>query len=122
MSEDTPDGKSDRLDSLEEREALDALMTQAHGELREIAKAYLLREPRGHTLQPTDLVHEAYLRLLRDRNLPQALEKKHFFFAATRAKREILVEHARRKREGGQSDAWPGSLPRLMLGPQSGPV
>jgi hypothetical protein len=58
--------------------------------------AWLGQEAPGHTLQPTALVHEAYLRLT-DKSAVTWESRKHFFFAAARAMRDILVEQARRK-------------------------
>jgi RNA polymerase sigma factor (TIGR02999 family) len=66
-----------------------------YGQLRRLAAAYLRREPRGHTLQPTALVNEALVRLLgqgsQDLNGPALIQ------AAARAMRHVLVDHARRK-------------------------
>ncbi|MFN0059855.1 MAG: ECF-type sigma factor [Planctomycetota bacterium] len=76
-----------------------------YDELRRLARARLAREPVGQTLQPTALVHEAYLRLL---NTPDARwdTRGHFFAAAAQAMRRILIERARRKkrlRHGGEA-------------------
>jgi RNA polymerase sigma factor (TIGR02999 family) len=68
-------------------------------ELRHLASAKMAREAPGHTLQPTALVHEVWLRLARDQE--QAFQNRaHFFGAASEAMRRILVEHARRKQTG----------------------
>ena len=79
------------------------LLPLVYDELRKLAQAQLARLPPGQTLQPTALVHEAYLRLVGKEDLH--LEgRRHFFFAAARAMRDILVEQARRKagpRRGG---------------------
>lgn len=64
-------------------------------ELRELATAYLLQQPPGHTLQPTALVHEAYVRLSGNGGAPR--DRTHFLAVAARAMRQILVDHARRK-------------------------
>jgi RNA polymerase sigma factor (TIGR02999 family) len=72
------------------------LLPLVYEELRKLAKARMARLPPGETLQPTALVHEAYLRLVGKSDL--LLEgRKHFFFAAARAMRDILVERARSK-------------------------
>jgi RNA polymerase sigma factor (TIGR02999 family) len=72
------------------------LLPLVYDELRKLAKARMAHLPPGQTLQPTALVHEAYLRLLGKRDLH--LEgRRHFFFAAARAMRDILVEQARSK-------------------------
>ena len=80
-------------------QALDELTPIVYGELRRIAAAYLHRERRDHTLQPTALVNEAYVRLVRDAHL-QATNRTHFFVLAAKLMREILVDHARRHRAG----------------------
>jgi RNA polymerase sigma factor (TIGR02999 family) len=80
-------------------EAAPELLQVVYAELRAIAAGHLARERSGHTLQPTALVHEAYLRLLApaDRDAPQWNGRGHFFAAASQAMRRILVESARRK-------------------------
>jgi RNA polymerase sigma factor (TIGR02999 family) len=72
------------------------LLPLVYEELRKLAHNRLARLPPGQTLQPTALVHEAYLRLLGKRDL-QLEDKRHFFFVAARAMRDILVEQARSK-------------------------
>jgi RNA polymerase sigma factor (TIGR02999 family) len=79
-----------------DREATARLLDLVYSELRKLAKARMARLPPGQTLQPTALVHEAYLRLLGKTDL-HVESRKHFFFAAARAMRDILVEQARRK-------------------------
>jgi RNA polymerase sigma factor (TIGR02999 family) len=79
--------------------ALEELMPLVYGELREIAAAYLRKERQGHTLQPTAVVHEAYIRLVRQRN-PDWENRQHFFGVAAHLMRQILVEHARRRGAG----------------------
>ena len=70
-----------------------ALLAQVYAELRALARAKMAREQPGHTLQPTALVHEAWLRLGE-----QTFEDRaHFFGAAAEAMRRILIERARRK-------------------------
>jgi RNA polymerase sigma factor (TIGR02999 family) len=75
-------------------EALDALLPLVYAELRRVAGAYIRRERPGQTLQATGLVHEAYLRLMRDRNV-QWQNRAHFCAIAANAMRQILVERAR---------------------------
>jgi RNA polymerase sigma-70 factor, ECF subfamily len=87
-----------------DRDALDALMPVVYAELRAIANGYLRRERTGHTLQPTALVHEAWMSLVKQD--PVAFEhRKQFFALAAQAMRHILVDHARMaaagKRGGG---------------------
>jgi RNA polymerase sigma factor (TIGR02999 family) len=77
--------------------ALDRLIPLVYSELRVIAKSYLARERAGHSLQPTALVHEAYLRLVLQ-STPDFQNRAHFFGVAAHLMRQILVDHARRKR------------------------
>jgi RNA polymerase sigma factor (TIGR02999 family) len=69
------------------------------GELRRLAAGYLRRERAGHTLQPTAVVNEAYLRLMRQRRVHWE-NRAHFFGIAAKMMRRVLVDHARRKRAG----------------------
>jgi len=79
------------------QEAIAELLPLVYGELRRVAGAYMRRERPGQTLQPTALVHEAYLRLVRDRHVRWE-NRAHFCAIAANAMREILVERARRRR------------------------
>ena len=72
------------------------LLPAVYAELRRLAAALASRLPPGQTLQPTALVHEAYLRLVGEQD-PGWQGRRHFFGAAARAMRQILVEQARRK-------------------------
>jgi RNA polymerase sigma factor (TIGR02999 family) len=77
--------------------ALDRLVPLVYDELRRLARGHLRREPPGHTLQATALVHEVFLRLVdADRMTPT--NRTHFFAISARLMRQILVDHARRKR------------------------
>src|SRR5205085_813356 len=76
--------------------ARDQLFPLVYAELRRRAAGYLRREARGHTLQPTALVHEAYLRLS-DKN-PGWKSRTHFFAVASQTMRRLLVDHARARR------------------------
>ena len=78
------------------QQALDRLTPLVYGELRQLAAAYLRKERPDHTLQPTALVHEAYLRLVDQQN-PSWRDRSHFFGVAARLMRQILVDHARRR-------------------------
>lgn len=84
--------------------AFDRLVPLVHDELRVIASRLLRYEAPGHTLQPTDLVHEAYLKLSGG-SLPDWHNRAHFFGIASNTMRRLLVDHARRrkaaKRGGG---------------------
>src|SRR3954447_21896249 len=77
--------------------AADELMPLVYEELRRIAAYKMAQEPAGQTLQATALVHEAWMRLVKNGN-PQFGGRPHFFCAAAEAMRRILVEAARRKR------------------------
>jgi RNA polymerase sigma factor (TIGR02999 family) len=78
------------------QEAVDQLLPLVYGELRRIAAAHLRRERDGHTLQPTALVHEAYLQLVGQRGL-QWQSRAHFMGIAAYLMRQVLVAHARRR-------------------------
>ena len=102
--------------------ALERLIPLVYGELRRQARGYLRKERSGHTLQPTALVHEVYLRLV-DQSQVKWQNRAHFFGVAARAMREILVDHARkrraRKRGGPDSlisidDVNPASPPKNL--------
>ena len=86
---------TDLLDSIQDRDAQapERLLPLVYAELRQLARAKMAREQPRHTLQPTALVHEAWLRLGE-----QPFENRaHFFGAAAEAMRRILIERARRK-------------------------
>jgi RNA polymerase sigma factor (TIGR02999 family) len=76
------------------RAVLDELLPLIYGELRGLAANYLRRERAGHTLQPTALVHEAYMRLV-DQKQVRWQNRAHFFGVAAQMMRRILVDHAR---------------------------
>src|SRR5205807_9035656 len=87
-----------------DQQAVAQLLPLLYGELRRLAQARMAQLPPGQTLQPTALVHEAYLRLIGKADL-HLESRRHFFFAAARAMRDILVEQARSKagpRRGGR--------------------
>ena len=76
--------------------AADQLLAVVYEQLHQLARARMAHLPPGQTLQPTALVHEAYLRLT-DKSDVSWESRRHFFFAAARAMRDILVEQARRR-------------------------
>lgn len=78
------------------REATDELLPLVYAELRDLAARLLRHERPDHTLQPTALVHEAYLRLV-DQRVETWENKAHFLGIAAQAMRRILVDHARRR-------------------------
>ena len=79
--------------------AFEALAPLVYNELRQRARNYLRHERPDHTLQPTALLHEAYLRMIGE-HLPAWQNRAHFFAIASRAMRQILVDHARRRGAG----------------------
>jgi RNA polymerase sigma factor (TIGR02999 family) len=86
-----------------DRQASDELLVLVYDELRRLAASRLAQEAPGQTLQPTALVHEAWLRLVGDQN-PSFNDRTHFFRASAEAMRRILIDRARRKktqRHGG---------------------
>lgn len=74
--------------------AEEELLTVVYNELRRLASSLLRRERKGHTLQPTELVHEAFLKLTGG-SAPSFEDRRHFFGIAARAMRQLLVDHAR---------------------------
>jgi RNA polymerase sigma factor (TIGR02999 family) len=87
-----------------DRQGAGQLLPQVYDELRRLAAQRLAHEPPGQSLSPSDLVHEAYVRLVGDDAERPWVNRGHFFAAAAEAMRRILVENARkkrRKRHGG---------------------
>ena len=82
-----------------DEKALEALLPHVYQELHAVAAAYMRRERPGHTLHPTELIHETYLRLIGS-ELPEIENRKHFYALAARQMRQVLVDHARRHRAG----------------------
>lgn len=103
-------------------EAIAQLLRLVYSELRRLARARMARTPPGNTLQPTALVHEAYLRLVGKDDEKLGKSRGHFFAAAAQAMRDILVEQARRKsrqkRGGGRRriDVGDANLAEVPLG------
>ena len=90
-------------------EALDELLPHIYNELHRQAAAYLRRERPNHTLQTTALVHEAYLKLI-DQKQVEWKSRGHFFALAAQAMRRILVDHAKgrhREKRGGPNENVP---------------
>ncbi len=85
------------------RQALDDLTPRVYAELRQLAAGYLRNERADHTLEPTALVHEAYLRMVDQQEAPSCRNRSHFFAIAARLMRQILVDHARRRQTGKRS-------------------
>lgn len=91
-----------------DRKALEDLYELVYGELRTMAESGMRRERAGHTLQPTALVNEVYLRLTGEESWQN---RRHFFGAAAQAMRRVLVDHARKK----QADKRGDGLERVTL-------
>jgi RNA polymerase sigma-70 factor, ECF subfamily len=81
------------------------LFDAIYPEMRRLARALLRRERQGHTLQPTELAHDAYLKLV-DHAAMLAQDRAHFLGIAARAMRQILVDHARRRQATKRGAAW----------------
>lgn len=92
-------------------EAREELLALVYAPLRSIAERHLYREREGHTLQPTALVHELYLKLVEQRKVDWH-DRAHFFGVAAQVMRRILVDHARRRK----SDKRGGDVTPLTIG------
>ena len=102
-----------------DRQAAADLLPLVYDELRKLAAARMAAESPDHTLQPTALVHEAYLRLVGPADDVRWDNRGHFFAAAAEAMRRILVDHARRKAATGTAAASPA---RTRPGPGRQPA
>lgn len=96
------------------------LMPLVYPELRRLARRYLQRERPGHTLQPTALVHEAFLKLV-DQSRVRWRGRSHFFAVGAQAMRRLLIDHARghqrAKRGGGERCVTLSGAEAIALGP-----
>jgi RNA polymerase sigma factor (TIGR02999 family) len=102
-----------------DREAEERLVSQVYAELKRLAGNYMRQERGNHTLEPTALVHEAYLRLMQQNRAPWQ-GRAHFFATASRVMRHILVDHARARtadRRGGIQNQV--TLNELLITPQN---
>jgi RNA polymerase sigma factor (TIGR02999 family) len=97
--------------------AADRLLPVVYDELRDLAGRFFQGQPGGQTLQPTALVHEAYLRLV-DQTRAGWLDRAHFFNIAAKAMRQILVDHARRRRAAKRGGNW-GRISLAQVGTNS---
>jgi RNA polymerase sigma factor (TIGR02999 family) len=101
---------------------LDRVAEELYAELRRIAGAAMAGQPAGHTLQPTAIVHEAWLRLARAGELDLA-DRKRFLALAARVMRQVLVDHARAKRRGKRGGGAPVvELKEELAGGREAPV
>jgi RNA polymerase sigma factor (TIGR02999 family) len=93
-----------------DRQAASQLLPLVYDELRRLAAQKLAQEPAGQTLQPTALVHEAYLRLVaggvESAEAPRWDSRGHFFAAAAEAMRRILIDLARRRQAARHGGGW----------------
>jgi len=89
-----------------DEQACDELMPHVYPHLHDVAAAYLRRESEDHTLQPTALVHELYIRLLQQRK-PNWNDRAHFFRFAATVMRRILTDHARAAETGKRGSGLP---------------
>jgi RNA polymerase sigma factor (TIGR02999 family) len=105
-----------------DKSALDRLMPLVYVELRRLAGSQLRREREGGTLQPTALVHEAYVRLI-DQSVPDFTDRAHFLGVAANLMRQILIDSARKrnaaKRGGGKINL---SLDEALDGAEQRPI
>lgn len=103
-----------------DRQAAQELLPLVYGDLKSLAHARLARYKRDQTLQTTDLVHECWLRLIQQGD-PGWEGRRHFFGAAARAMRNILVEEARRrssvKRDASRKRELPTAMPEIVTAP-----
>jgi RNA polymerase sigma factor (TIGR02999 family) len=90
--------------------AVEALLPVVYDELKKLAASYLRRERVGHTLQPTALVHEAYIKLI-DQTRVSWQSRAHFFGIAAQIMRRILIDHARQHK----ADKRGGEINKLQL-------
>src|SRR5258708_8639470 len=93
-------------------------MPAVYAELRKIAASLMRNERPGHTLQPTGLINEAYLRLVKQERVTWK-DRSHFFGIAARIMRQILVEHARQRSALKRSRGTPGSAKDFAVGPSN---
>jgi RNA polymerase sigma factor (TIGR02999 family) len=108
-----------------DRHVVDQLFTAIYDELRRLARSRLARERRSHTWQPTDLVHEAFARLVAQKVSWQ--NRHHFYGIAAECMRRVLVDHARKKKAAKRPSsaaavpldeelaAGPDSLDRILI-------
>ena len=88
-----------------EQGAVDRLTDLVYDDFHHLASSYLNREPDGHSLAPTALVNEAYLKLV-DQDRTNWQNRSHFFAVGARIMRRILVDHARRRKQQKRGGGW----------------
>lgn len=87
-----------------DRAAMDRVVALVYDDLRQLARRQLAREHGARELQPTTLVHEAYLKLAR--HVPRAVNRGHFLAIAAHAMRQVLVDHARERHAAKRGPEW----------------
>jgi RNA polymerase sigma-70 factor (ECF subfamily) len=110
MSDDIKDRVTEIVSALDRGEPLDGvtaeeLMPLVYDQLRRLARAYMARETPGHTLQPTALVNEAYIRLV-DSSKISWQGRTHFFAVGARVMRRLLIDHARGRGRQKRGADW----------------
>jgi RNA polymerase sigma factor (TIGR02999 family) len=105
-------------------QAAEKLLPLVYDQLKELARQRMANERKDHTLQPTALVHEAYMKLVGNADVPWA-GRAQFFFAAAQAMRRILVDHARSRgnlKHGGGRKRMPSNVLDLAAKEQSSEI
>ncbi len=98
-----------------DRDAGEAVLDRIYGALRKTAGSALRRERHDHSLQPTELVHETFLRLLKQRSVSWE-SRQHFLAIASKLIRRILIDHARRRGRAKRGADWsPVTVDRVEL-------
>ncbi|BDC48346.1 DNA-directed RNA polymerase sigma-70 factor [Bryobacterales bacterium F-183] len=100
--------------------AFDVLVPLVYDQLRRIAAKYMRSENSGHTWSVTGLLHESLVKLMQSESSPEWQDRKHFFVVASRAMRQLLVDHSRRKSAAKRSGG--AALDQLQLGPVESPL
>lgn len=123
MNSDQPGDITQILENVRagDQDAYERLMPLVYAEMRRLAARYLRRERPDHTLQPTALVHEAFLKLVDQRRVDWR-NRAHFFGIAAQAMRRILVDHARgvqRQKRGGRERPVPIEDVQIAMAPRS---
>jgi RNA polymerase sigma factor (TIGR02999 family) len=86
-------------------QAVEGLFARVYDELHRIARAHFRDQPADHTLQPTVLIHEAFLRLMGAAQI-EVRDRSHFFALASRVMRQLLVDHCREQRAAKRGGGW----------------
>lgn len=98
------------------QQAVNQLMPVVYQEMHKLAAAYLRRERTGHTLQPTALIHEVYVRLVQQ-DTPEWKDRAHFFGVAAQVMRQVLVDFARKYRSAKRGSGQTISIQEIAAAP-----